>query len=430
MIVEFTIKNFRSFKDEFTLSLEAENLPSNKAKLIETSGGIPLLPSVGIFGANASGKSNVFKALSFMLSAMKNTDINKPTVEHNLLLPFELDDFSAGQPTFMQIVLWDPDVEREYRYGFRISRTEVLEEWLYLRSKPKEKFTNKCVFKRRGDKFDADTEHVPSLKDLPPKVNPKILALPIFAQFYHRIALDLFNFTAKITILDSNAINMDALTQAIDFAYHDPSLKSEVAGFIRKADTGIQDLKLIKREIPLSDSPAKVRAHFQKQGFASSQTTVNYQALIRHKTYGEKPGSKDFSLYNHESSGTAKIFVLATSLLKALKTGGVFFIDELDAGLHPLLAQAIISQIDSRNTNPRGVQLIYSSHATHLLSRTANPRRDQVWFAEKNNREESALKCLSGYKTRNDYEIARNYLVGRFGAVPILDFVESEMQVD
>lgn len=422
MIVEFTLKNFRSFKGESTLCLEAEGLSSNKGKLFETTHGLSLLPSVAIFGANASGKTNILKAISFMLNAMKNTDITNPTTENRLLLPFELDGISAKQPTLMQIVLWDAKKEREYRYGFEINKRQVKSEWLYVRSKVTSNFTKKQIFTRQKQAFEFGPESKTELEDLAQRVNERFLALPIFAQLNHQVSRDLVALSQALYVWDNAFFGLPSLANAIEVCNKDRSILKAVNDFIAGADTGIRAINIEEDTMPLSDAPSDVQRALKSQGANPESSIKSLQAQTEHRLHGGNGAeSHYFNFWDHESTGSLKLFILTTFLMQALKSGSVFLIDELDSSLHPLLVQAIIDHLENPKVNKVGVQLVYTSHDTHILTRRVNLRRDQIWFADKNKVEESTLTRLSEFKTRNDYDIARNYLLGRFGAVPVLD---------
>ena len=154
MIIEFSIKNFRSFKELATLSLEAESLKTGKNGLISTEFKTNLLPAIGIFGHNASGKSNLIKALVYMQWAMLNSDyLNQPTTKFPFLQPFLLNVESCKEPSFFQIVLWDSENKTEYRYGFEINAENVVSEWLETVTKVKKNRRRRMIFLRKGQEF-------------------------------------------------------------------------------------------------------------------------------------------------------------------------------------------------------------------------------------------------------------------------------------
>ena len=422
MITEFTFKNFRSFKDSFTLSLEAESLRSqdSKDKLIETAHKLELLPSVGIFGPNASGKTNIIKALEFMAWAIQNLNYNKsPTTKHQFLSSFKLDDTSATKPTMMQLVIWDTQQTKEYRYGFEISRKQVLKEWLEVRSKKDKYFTSQPIFTRNKQSFVFEVDSKAEAKQLAERVRPDALAVSVFAQFNHRESLDLTNLLSRSLFVTSSSEAL--LRNALRLCDDQPGLLKEVKLLLLQADLAIQDIQIETRN-PLQE----LSTHKDYLDFSREAADFNFtvrRATTKHKNH-DKSDNKyvELDLENDESAGTGKFFALATQIANALDNGGVLVVDELGASLHPFITKMIIDQFDNKQTNPKGAQLIYNSHEIYLLSKAVGLRRDQIWFTDKNDQEETFLRCLSEYKTKNDYDINRNYLLGRFGAVPFLDF--------
>ena len=424
MIIEFTIQNFRSFKDKFTLSTEAEGLRLNSRKLIETSHGSSLLPSMGIFGSNASGKSNIVKAFKFMSWAMQNSDyIKKPTTKHDLLAPFRLDEASAQKPTLIEVILWDPEEEKEYAYGFQITSQEIVSEHLVVKSKVSKNFTDQNIFTRRKQKFEFGPKVSVEMKKLKERVRPDALALSVFAQFNDQHAsrlVDLVNDQSLYIVSDNISSMFDALRECEE----DEQLLEDVTQLVLQADLNILKIQ-IKKQNAFDKFGSDSDSEFTKSLRRDMHFTIR-EALTSHKKHGKSAVSDHvlFNLSTDESAGTGRFFALATQIAKILRSGGVLIIDDLGSGLHPLMSKAVVEQFDNKETNPRGAQLIYNSHEIFLMSESVNLRRDQIWFAEKNDSEETRLIRLSDYKVRDDYRIDRNYLVGRFGAIPFLKFEE------
>ena len=424
MIVEFTIKNYRSFKSKFTLSMEAEGLRTNTHKLIKAPHGSDLLPSAGIFGGNASGKSNIFKALQLMAWAMQNSDyIKRPTTKHPLLAPFRLDDDSAEQPTLMEIVIWDPEEEKEYSYGFEIDAREILKEYLNVKSKVNKNFTDPRIFTRDKQQFEFDPKHGTEMSKLQDRVRPDALALSVFAQFNEQLSSRLVGLVGDeaLYIVRDNVSSMyDALRECDE----NESLLNEVTELVLQADLSIEKIT-IKQQNAFDKFGPSADSDLAKSIRRDMHFTIR-EALTRHKKYGKSAESDHaiFDLVKDESAGTGRFFALATHIVRILKTGGVLVVDDLDASLHPLMSKAIVEQFDNKETNPNGAQLIYNSHEIFLMSEEVNLRRDQIWLTEKNDTEETELIRLSDYKVRDDYRIDRNYLVGRFGGIPSLQFDE------
>ncbi len=423
MIIEFSTKNFRSFRDLATISFEAEPLKSGSVQVISTEAG-NLLPAVGVFGANASGKSNLIKALFFMWWSVQNSNfLAQPTTKHPMLKPFLLNSKTAKEPSYFQIILWDKEREAEYRYGFEISSQEVVSEWLELTTRVKKNRRSVMIFRREGQSF---TIHKSASKELTPlreRVLPTTLAITVFAQFAYDLAYRVATLMSNesLTIIDgSQSTPIDA---ALKRCEEDSDYRNRVLALMQKADFGILQLvvkqsKVSKEE--LGALPPQIRSLIDE----NAGGLVGVQVNTLHKIYDRPNETAVFNMNDHESRGTARFFELSALVLPVLESGGVLVIDELGSSLHPFITKAAVGLFQNRKTNPKGAQLLFCSHEMYLLSSRANFRRDQVWFTEKNNQEETTLRSLAEYKTRNDFEIAKNYLAGRFGAVPTVGFDE------
>lgn len=430
MIIEFTVKNFRSFKGEATLSLEAEPLRSSKVDVIKTEVG-NLLPAVGVFGPNASGKSNLTKALMFVQWAVRNTDVlNRPTTQHKLLRPFLLDRVSSKEPAFFQIVLWDDEHKAEYRYGFTIDNKRVVSEWLDVASRDAVQRRRRPIFIREGQNFDIHRLLAKELKPRSEQVLETGLALATFAGLNSPLALRLVSLLSEPNLVVYDGATEMNLKRALERCKTDVKFKKKVIAFLQQADLGIRDIVIDEVSIPeeaYKKLPASIRK-FIKENNVENDFSKTYLFFTGHMLQGKT--SEDnatlvaFNLQEDESLGTQRFLVLASLLFEALETGAVFVLDELGASLHPFLTRAIVDLFQCSKTNPKRAQLIFCSHETYLLSKHTELRRDQIWFTEKNDREESFLRSLAEYKTRNDFEVAKNYLEGSLGAVPVTRFPE------
>lgn len=426
MIIEFTLKNFRSFRKETTLSTEAESLKSNTGKLLDGPQGAACLPSVGIFGGNASGKSNIFKALSFMAWAMRNSDyIESPTTRHSLLSPFRLNEASAKKPISLRIVLWDQEEEKEYTYGFELDNKEIVSEELQVRGRVNKNFSESHIFSRRKQEVDFGGKAAPEMRQLEEKVRPDALALSVFAQFNDQISSRLVELVGNqfLHIDSSPAASMYAALAACE---EDEDLLESVTKMVLQADLSIRKISVEKRNAFEGFGSGPEESEITKALRKNMRFTIR-KARTSHRQYGGPDQNEVvFDLEKDESVGTGRFFALATHIIRALRSGGVLVIDDLDSNLHPLMSKAIIDQFDNKATNPKGAQLIYNSHETFLMSESVNLRRDQIWLTEKNDEEETELIRLSDYKIRDDYRVERNYMVGRFGAIPDLQFEEPD----
>ncbi|HSE61139.1 MAG TPA: ATP-binding protein [Candidatus Saccharimonadales bacterium] len=425
MIKELTIGNFRSYQGKVTLSLEAEPLRSGKVKVIKTEAG-PLLPVAGIFGPNASGKSNVIKALSYMQWAVKNIDVlNHPTTHHRHLQPFLLSKSSLKKPAFFEVLLYDEQQEAEYRYGFEINDQHVVSEWLDVTARDNKLRRSRSIFKRDGQDFSISR---PLSKDLRPRmtqVTPQGLAIATFAQLNYDLARRVVSLLSEpaLTIYNGAASDMN-LERALSRCRDDEAFKKKVTTLIHQADLGIDELMMEELETP-KDALKQLHPALRRLLKESGQNVDTvFMVYGTHRMNGD-PKAKPvyFNLQSDESLGTQKFVVLASLIVEALEKGTILVVDELGASLHPFLTRAVVEQFQNPKTNKRNAQLIFCSHETYLLTKYTEMRRDQIWLAEKDRKtQESKLHHLASYKVRNDYEVAKNLLERNLGFVPETTF--------
>ena len=423
MLIQFIIRNFKTFKDETKLSFLASNY--DKERLSENIFEIPqfnlkLLKSAVIYGANASGKSKLIEAIDFMrelvLNSSKESQINEPiNVE-----PFKLNSVSENLPSFFEIIFI---IKNEmYRYGFEATKQKIVSEWLYHRPKTKEVE----LFYREGQKFEIH-ELKFKVKDLieNERIRPNALLLSVAAFWNNKIAKKILEyFNDKL-----NVISGLKEQNYIGYSIHklkDLKTKSKIIDLMRNADFSIDDLtpKILDIQSLPSDIPKEIRELIESK-MKNKNAEIFDDVLTLHKKYNNNNQiieSTNFSMNEEESSGTRKYFALTGPILETLKNGEVLFIDELDAKLHPNLICKIVEIFNSCITNPLNGQLIFNTHDTNLLSSNLF-RRDQIWFTEKNRYGAASLYSLSDFKTdvvRKDDNFEKNYINGKYGAIPYL----------
>ena len=398
MLIEFSVGNYLSFKEIVTLSMIPTRIREHATThIFQPQKEIKLLKSAIVYGANASGKTNLFKALSFMTSFVKNSSKDFQAEEAIAIEPFRLSTETIDSPSFFEVVFLHDSVQ--YRYGFEVDTSHVKKEWLYASAKQKEK----RLFERNQQEFELSPAFNEG-KGLEQKTRPNALFLSVVAQFNGKIATELmkwFNQIINISGLDDQYKKMSlALLE-------DNTYKNIFIELIQAADLGIEDIKLIEEDLFL--------------GRRSSLPLTN--VITRHKKYDENNQVTDFEDFNmatHESHGTRKLFSLLGPILTALQNGKVLFVDEFDSRLHTLLSSFIVSIFNSINQNPKNSQLIINTHDTNLLSRKLF-RRDQIWFTQKDRYGASELYSLVEYnKVRNDASFEKDYLLGKYGAIPFI----------
>lgn len=421
MLIEFTVGNFRSFRDTATLSMVASPLKSKDPavdanNIFELNGQPPLLTSAAVYGANAGGKSNLVQALAFMREFVQESLLETQATGTIAVEPFRLSTESIDQPAHFETVFVAADGKR-YRYGFEVTTERVEAEWLYVVPTTREA----RLFERTRQQVTLG-ERFKEGRDLESRTRPNALFLSVVAQFNGPIAQKVLAWFRRLGVIsglfDSHLrpYTLRKWLQGEDVA--------EMAALIQRLDLGIDSVIVEKgagsvASMPVA-FPAEFREAMQKLFDLPGVEQVTVSTLhTQYDAAGQAAGMQRFDLDRHESQGTRKLFGLAGPLIETLTRGEVLVIDEMDARLHPLLTRELIALFNSRPSNSRHAQLIFTTHDTSLLDKSLF-RRDQIWFVEKDRQGASTLYSLAEFKVRNDKSFERGYVQGRFGAVPYL----------
>jgi uncharacterized protein len=421
MLIEFSVGNYRSFKEVVTFSMVAANLRA-KDKALDARNSfvvddkLTLLKSAAIYGANASGKSNLAKALSFMKWFMVNSSRDTQSTDAIGVEPFRLSTETEGQPSHFELVfLMDG---QKYRYGFEADRDRIVSEWLFY--VPKAREVN--LFKRDLDDIKATKAY--DAAGISKRTRPNALFLSVSAQFNVEIAETILKWiTEKIQVI-SGLYDQSYLAYTID-CFNKGENKIDIVRFTKMLDLGIDDIQLRSEELNPDFLPQNlvndVKEMVAKNG-GIDLTFTETSIRTSHRKFDQNgnPSSIEiFDLELHESDGTNKIFALSGLLISMLKKGGTLIVDELDARLHPLISLAIAELFNSPESNPNNAQLVFMTHDTNLLSNRLF-RRDQIWFTEKNRYGATSLYSLAEYKIRNDASFESDYIKGKYGAIPYI----------
>jgi len=394
MLIEFTVGNYLSFKDKKTLSLEAAAIKDNPENII-MAGKCKLLRSAVLYGANSSGKSNLIKAIEKMLEMIENSGKRSSTDELNII-PFLLSDETEQQPSYFEMLFLIDDIR--YRYGFEADKKAIHSEWLF-ESKGNKEIT---LFIRQRDAIEV-TNDFEEGKGLEEKTRDNALFLSVVDQFNGTIARKIIEWFNRQIVLSGIQHESKRGLTSLFLSDSNPSYNSLVKDFLNPLNLGFNDIELTK-----------------------SEKVGNEKVLTSHNKYdksGNIIGKCEFQLIEQESSGTNKLYDMAGYLVIGLKMGRLIIIDELDAKLHPLLTMAIIKLFNSTEHNKDNAQLIFATHDTNLLNYGCF-RRDQIYFTEKNQLEATDLYSLveyreaGGKKVRNDRSYEKDYISGRYGAIP------------
>lgn len=414
MLINFSFSNFCSFKNIKSLRMESAQIKDLSDSVIEKDG-LRLLPVAVLYGANSSGKTNVIKAFGvFRHILINNVKLNSD--EPIKYEPFMLDNISDKKPTLFEVqLLMDGAL---YRYGFEYTRKAIIGEWLYERRLSygaKEHY----LFRRERQNFSISSTYFTEGKNKESSTTKNRLFLSLVAQLNGQIS-------QKI-IQDLKHYNV--ISGLEDYAYNHVTLKmlekhlkgcDDAMTLFENLDLGFTNIKVKEREVPDEIKEKLANLPFLNQEKVNSHKFL--ETFTTHHIYdsdGEIVGQKVFRADDKESNGTNKVISLAGPIFNTLISGKVLFVDELDAKLHPMITRAIVHLFMDRQTNPKGAQLIFTTHDTHLLN-TKYLRRDQIWFTEKDKTEASDLYSLLDFKVRNDRDIENDYINGRYGAIPFI----------
>ena len=410
MLIRFSFKNFKSFKNENCLDMEATSLKEHEYNVAKIDNGEYLKVSA-IYGANASGKTNVLQAFDYMKNRILVSDDSKknsPIDEENVY-SFMINN----DPIALEVEILAKN-NKIYKYGFELVKDNIISEWLY------EKRVNKFY-----SIFEREKNNVKNIRNNKITMLANIDERTLFLNIYSKIDRDnedfsnVYDWFVNSTYLDLGNPNFERfINNRVSLKIlSDENYKKELLKFIKTFDSGIEGIKT---------TPDSIEAVKINNGMIDIE--------VIHK--GENGELKALPFYL-ESNGTRKMFHLFDFFMDALKKGMVLFVDELDAKLHPLLTRYIINLFHNSDTNKGNGQLIYSTHDTVNLNKETF-RRDEIWFAEKDKDGISEIYALSDYileddknagkKVRNDATYNKDYLTGRYGAIPVLEEFEIDYE--
>jgi AAA15 family ATPase/GTPase len=412
MLIEFRLRNFRSFKGESALSMVAssDKTLADTNTLGAESQALPrVVRSAVLYGSNASGKSNFLIGLQLMRGLVVESASLLPN-QHINYQPFKLDRESASQPTLFEATFAIGGIR--YQYGFEFTQTRVMGEWLLVYQKPKAQrwFERKFDAKTGKDVFEFGTHLTGAKKTWQEATRPNALFLSTAVQLNSELLAPIYAWFAQTlnVVLDGGQLPFEFSTNMV----RTEAGQAKIASLLSSADIAIASI---------SAHPTKgFRQQFQIDPLtgATNARTEELEILMPKFRHVGKDITQEFEL-GEESQGTQKLFSLAGPIFDILENGRVLVVDELDRSLHPLLVRQIIKAFQDPKLNCHGAQLIFSTHDTSQLS-SGILRRDQVWLTEKLRDQSSELVALTTFSARKEEALEKNYLGGRYGAVPIL----------
>lgn len=422
MLINFSVENYRSFKNEAILRMEATNVKELPNSII-SRGSYKLLPVAVMYGANSSGKSNLLKAMSRMTQVtLESAKMNpKDSLRYE---PFALDATSSQLPTSFEIQFLING--KKYRYGFEYNKSMIINEWLY---KETSKGKEVELFLRAENEFEISETHFHEGVGKDKSTPANRLFISVVAQLNGEISKEVLEWFENFNALDGadteryEGITLGMLHDKTD-GYND-AIK-----FFQKLQLGFNDIVVEDRQLTpdimksLENVPETIRKKFL-QGFEKGEVV---EPLTIHNIYddnGNIIGEKQFGKDEMESEGTKKLIELSGPIFDTLLNGKILVVDEFDAKWHPILTRNVVKLFMDPETNQKGAQLIFATHDTNLLS-INHFRRDQIWFTEKDQCDSTDLYSLvefkydNGKKVRNDSSIEKDYINGRYGAIPYI----------
>lgn len=373
-----------------------------------------LLKVVGVYGANASGKTNLIRAVEAMRRLVLTSAPGSQRGQAIGVSPFRLDPAYAEKPSEFEVVF---RVDEEgYRYGFQADRGRIVEEWLSaFRTR------ERMLFRRAPDgQIRFGPTWVGNRKGLAELTRPNALFLSVAVQLNNPTAKPVFDwFRDKVRFISRSGEPEGESEDTARMVNRGPEDKGRVLDFLRVADIGIDDLA-VKRAPLVEDPqwaalPEKFRAAFQflTEPPDGEPLEVTRVGVVHRRSDGT---SVEFSLEDEESAGTSRLFELSGPWQYVMREGCVLFVDEIDAHLHPLITRFLV---ESMHRSP-GSQLVFTTHDVSLLDRELL-RRDQIWFTEKNECGGTDLYSLWEHMgVRKDENLRSGYLRGRYGAIPFV----------
>jgi len=429
MLLDFTISNFKSFNQPQTLSFLTqkglkEDMPQNFVEL----GRHKILKSSVLFGANASGKSNLIKALVWFRHFVLNSFQIASNRQDIAFEEFLLNQQNQNRPAEFELhFLID---KHELFYTFTVSKTEVISEKLE-RVKNARTGVREVLFKRYNDdgrelglsiEFSKKYFDVGGLKIDEKLLKQNVLLLSIFGSLGVELAEQIIAKIQNIQVVNGLGFN-DTLNYSVD---HYEKYQDSIMAMMKQADFGIKDMFVKSEELEKAEFLAKESKSLPPQMQAiieQGRGSIKANTLATTHTGLDSQGKQidvNFNL-GGESTGTQQMFALSAPIINALQEGKTLVVDELDAHLHPFLCRFIILKFHL--DNPNNAQLLFTSHSSSLMDHDLL-RRDQIWLVDKNKQGESELYSVASLSEKKEYDYQKRYLDGRYGALPYISMLE------
>ncbi|BAY75123.1 hypothetical protein NIES25_15410 [Nostoc linckia NIES-25] len=425
MLIEFSVENYRSIQEKQTLSMvasEDEKMLHTNSFVMPDTDKLRLLTSAVIYGPNASGKSNLLRAMQTLRTLVINSATKMQVGEKLPIEPFKLNRESAKNPTNFEVIFIHQGTR--YEYGVSLNRERVYQEWLiaYPNEHQQNWFSRQYI--PDNPKFQADEGYKWSfgkgLKGEKLRIKKFVRSNSLFlshaAQNNHPQLTQIFKwFEDEINILNPSSHAMRFTLSIFD---EDDTFKTRVAKLLSEADIGISGIKIEEKSI--SERLSSLFKPFIKQENEQLEGDIKIHQLdvITIHRMNDSNEEIEFDM-DDESDGTQRLFEMAGLWLYVLEDGEILLVDELDRSLHPVLSKALLKMFNDPEINKNNAQLIFTTHDTILLD-AEMLRRDQVWFTEKD-KSMTKLYSLLDFEPREDESLQKGYLRGRYGGIPFIN---------
>jgi|688.fasta_scaffold175275_2 AAA15 family ATPase/GTPase len=424
MLIELKVTNFRSIREEQTFSLVAGNADKELASCVidrELPGlsGVRFLKGAAIYGANASGKSNIIEAMGFVTRFVQRSATKLQPGDPTGAEPFKLDRDSASRPSEFEITFVAEN--DRFVFGFSVTPTRVIEEYLvaYPKGAPQRWYHRTFNTEKNAYEWAKPSTAFKQDKSLEDKTRENSLFLSVGPQFNHAQLTQVFNWfkkSVRFIHLSADAMLHPGFTAEL---VAKPSHHDRIMNLLRSADVGVADAQIQEKEISVEELkqsvPPSFLARLEKDGPIKPGKSVEIN--LTHKADGMEPVALDFD--DEESAGTRRFFSLIGPWTDILDNGHTVFVDEIETSLHPVLVKELLKLLLCSKNNPKGAQVVFTTHNPILLDGSLM-RRDQVWFTEKSPVGATHLYPLTDYQPRKDEALAKGYLAGRYGAIPFM----------
>lgn len=431
MLIEFKFGNYRSFRDEAVLSMEATGLGRLKSSLISYNS-LNLLPAVAIYGKNGGGKSNVIRAFWLAVQFIKNAQRTQHEDAEIPVRPFLLNDYSKDTPTFFEFTYVLDNVK--YIYGFSATKEKVFSEYLYHAPKGQKA----TVFARTNQEFTF-TEEKAKRKLISEAVAPNQLFFSVACTMNDAACVSAMKWFREYVFFSRDYT--DIPKQLLSYS-NDKHMLAAISDYAKAADLGIEKMEFEFKDEEIddletiTDMPENMKSALStfmqtlKENSSSSEISLQkseVKATSYHKGVNKDGEKVSFALeLSDESDGTRKLMSIAPAIESVLNKGGLVLVDELEKELHPMLVNYIVAKFQSKNANPNAAQIVFTTHNTELLNMELL-RKDQLYFADKSRKDgASELYSISDFSTKTADNIRKGYLAGKYGATPDIEIEEVE----